>query len=219
MGTQNLGIAYIAAGQNQPEVTANDAFNALDNSVNLEVSIAMTDADAALTQAQLASGGVIVMTGALTADRHINLPTAIGRSFIFKNGTSGGHNLIVQVTGAPGTYVTASASGSLIPLYSDGANVSQIAAGSGGGGGGSGGTMPNFADEETPGGSINGSNMAFTLAYAPNPPASLILVQSSGAGGGAVLKAGGVDFTLSGLNITMVNAPATGDSLLAWYRH
>lgn len=219
MGTPNLGIAYIAAAQNQPEVTANGAFDALDNSVNLEVSIAMTDADMALTQAQLASGGVIVMTGALTADRHINLPAAIGRSFIFKNGTSGGHNLIVQVTGAPGTTVTAAASGALIQLYSDGANVSQIAGGSGGGGGGGGGTVPNFADEETPGGSINGSNTAFTLANAPSPAASLILVQSSGAGGGAVLKAGGVDFTLSGLNITLVNAPATGDSLLAWYRH
>jgi len=217
MATPNLGIVHIAAAQNQPEVTANGAFDALDDSVNLEVSIAMTDADAALTQTQLASGGVIIMTGALTADRRINLPVTIGRLFIFKNGTSGGHNLIVQVTGAPGTTVTVSASGSLIPLYSDGANVSQITAGGGGGGGG--GTVPNFADEETPGGSTNGSNTAFTLATAPSPAASLILVQSSGAGGGAVLIAGGVDFTLSGANITMVNAPATGDSLIAWYRH
>lgn len=213
MATPNLGIVHIAAAQNQPEVTANGAFDMLDDSINLKVSIAMTDADKTLTQAQLASGGVIVLTGTLTADRYINLPVTIGRLFIFENGTTGGHNLIVQVTGAPGTTVTVTASVGLVPLYSDGTNVAQMASGS------APGALPLFADAETPGGSIDGMRTGFTLANSPNPAASLILVHDSGAAGGAVLKAGGVDYTLSGASFTMTVAPAIGDSLLAWYRH
>jgi hypothetical protein len=222
MATPNLAIVHIAAAQNQPEVTANGAFDALDAAMNLEVQISMTDADATLTQAQLASGGAIVMNGALTGDRNINLPVSMNRSFLFQNGTTGGHNLTVQVTGAPGTTVTIAAADGLVELYTNGTDVSQISgaiASGGGGGGGGGGTVPSFADQETPTGTIDGSNTAFTLAFAPSPAASLILVQSSGAGGGSVLKAGGVDFTLSGTSLTMTNPPPTGDSLLAWYRH
>lgn len=70
-----------------------------------------------------------------------------------------------------------------------------------------------FADAETPSGTINGTNKSFTLANAPNPAASLILVQN-----GFVLVQG-THYTLSGRNITFANAPATGDTLQAWYRH
>jgi hypothetical protein len=219
MASPNLGIIHIAAAQNQPEVTANGAFDLLDDSINLEVFIAMADADATLTQAQLASGGVIQMTGALTANRKIILPGSIGRLFVFQNATTGGFNLIVQTSSGVGTTVSVPPSGNLLLLYSDGTNVTQVSGGASSGGGGGGGTVPNFADEETPGGTIDGSNTAFTLANAPSPAASLILVRASGAGGGAVLTAGGVDFTLSGANITMANPPAVGDTLLAWYRH
>ncbi len=44
-----------------------------------------------------------------------------------------------------------------------------------GGGGGGGGSFSVFADAETPTGAINGSNVTFTLATAPNPAASLEL--------------------------------------------
>lgn len=212
MSTPNLGISHLAAAQNQPEVTVNGALDAFDDSINLEVAISITDANTALTRAQLASAGVIQIEGALTADRDLNLP-AVGRLFALRNYTTGGHNLIVQVPGVGGSTVTLSPVGGLTLLYSDGTNVTQLT----GGGGGSSGV--NFADGETPSGSINGSNAAFTLAHSPNAAASLILVQASGSGGGVVLKAGGVDFTLSGANITMVNAPPTGDTLLAWYRY
>ena len=80
---------------------------------------------------------------------------------------------------------------------------------SGGGGG------PNFSDEEIPGGTINGVNVTFTLANAPNPGASLLLHQN-----GLCLQQGsGKDYTLSGSTITFTTAPATNDILLAWYRH
>jgi len=70
---------------------------------------------------------------------------------------------------------------------------------------------------ETPGGTINGSNTAFTLAATP----------STGFGGvssleltynGEILEQGaGNDFTLSGAAITMLFPPITGDKLRAFY--
>jgi hypothetical protein len=130
MASPQLAIVHIAAAQNQKEATANAGFDALDNADNAEVSFANSNTDMTLSQAQLASGGSIVITGALTADRHVNLP-AVARSFIFKNGTTGGHNLIVQVTGAPGTTASVPASAGLVELYSDGTNVAALTGGSG----------------------------------------------------------------------------------------
>lgn len=207
MSTTNLGIAHIAAAQNQPEVTANDAFNVLDSAANSPVSIANANADQTLSQSQLASGMQIKITGAITADRHVNLPASIGRLFLFVNGTTGGHNLIVQVTGAPGAIVTVPSGLGVAALYSDGTNVTQLTATGAVG-------APHFADAEVPGGAIDGSNTAFTLAHTASPAASLMLVLN-----GVVLKAGGADYTLSGTSITMTTAPTGGDVLLAWYRY
>lgn len=213
MSTTNLGIAHIAAAQNQPEVTANDALDALDNASNFLSAIANADADQTLTQTQLASGMVIKITGALTGDRHVNLPASIGRFLVFRNSTTGSHNLIVQVTGAPGSTVTISAAVGLVILYSDGTNVSQLT-GSGGGG------VPNFADNETPAGTIDGSNKTFTLANSPSPAASLILVQrQAGSTAGGMPLFQGTDYTLTTNSISMTLAPPTGDTLVAWYRH
>lgn len=71
-----------------------------------------------------------------------------------------------------------------------------------------------FADAETPSGTINGINTTFTLAFAPNPGASLLLFLN-----GLLQTGGGVDYTLSSSTITFVTAPSTGDSLIAFYRH
>ena len=60
--------------------------------------------------------------------------------------------------------------------------------------------------DETP----TGSGIAFTLAFAPSPAGSLILWKN-----GQNLTAGGVDFTLSGLNLTMVLTVNADDVLLA----
>lgn len=134
MATPNLAIPHIAAAQNNKEVTANSAFDLFDDSVNGAASFAMADADVTLTAVQLASGGVLTFTGANTADRHVNLPASIGRLFIAKNGTTGVHNVVVQVTGAPGTTVTLAPGSSATLLYSDGTNVIAIAAAGSGSG-------------------------------------------------------------------------------------
>jgi len=69
-----------------------------------------------------------------------------------------------------------------------------------------------YVAEEVPTGAINGSNTAFTLANTP-VAGSVVLYLN-----GIRLRSGaGNDYTISGANITMLYAPATGDVLLATY--
>jgi len=88
-----------------------------------------------------------------------------------------------------------------------GGGAGGIIIGNTGGGGG-------FADGETPGGAVNGSNNAFTLAATPVPSTSLALYRNG------LLQSPTVDYTLSGAVLTF-NAgsiPQTGDVLRAFYR-
>lgn len=74
-------------------------------------------------------------------------------------------------------------------------------------GGGGGGTFT----IETPSGTINGSNVTFTITTAPDPTADLLLFKN-----GLLMEQGAsADYTLSGTTITMATAPATGSKLLA----
>jgi hypothetical protein len=78
-----------------------------------------------------------------------------------------------------------------------------------------GGTGINFADGETPAGSIDGSNAVFTLAHAPSPATSLHLFLN-----GIRLRPG-TDYTLSGATITYAAGmiPQAGDRHDADYRY
>lgn len=94
-------------------------------------------------------------------------------------------------------------------IFSDGMNYESVQPGIGSGGG-------NFVDAEVPSGSINSSNVTFTLAHAPNPGASLRLYLNG------VLQKPGTDYTLSGNTITYTVAPvntAGTDWHLAFYRY
>lgn len=77
------------------------------------------------------------------------------------------------------------------------------------------GPTPLFSDAETPAGTIDGVNAAFTLASAPAPVGSLQVFKN-----GALLRAS-IDFTLNGNTIVLINGalPHSGDSLVAFYRH
>lgn len=71
----------------------------------------------------------------------------------------------------------------------------------------------NFVDKETPSGTINGSNVTFTLAFTPVSGSEHLYLN------GVLQKPGaGNDYTISGATITYNNAPQTGDVLLASYR-
>lgn len=72
-----------------------------------------------------------------------------------------------------------------------------------------------FADAEVPAGAQNGVNQTYTLANAPNPALSLLLYFNG------VLFLHGVDYTLSGLTITLLSAKpdsSLNEWLVAWYR-
>lgn len=79
-------------------------------------------------------------------------------------------------------------------------------------------TIKQFVTDETPGGTLNGTNGTFTLAHAPSPATSLQLYYNG------VLEAAGIEYTLSGTTITYVrttNLPdaGAGDRLRAFYRY
>ncbi|MDP9112716.1 MAG: hypothetical protein M3O20_03430 [Acidobacteriota bacterium] len=80
---------------------------------------------------------------------------------------------------------------------------------------GSGGILPLYSDAETPAGSVNGVNAAFTLAFAPAPATSLIIFRNG------LLQTHSFDYSLSGNVVTFLagSLPQTGDELIASYRY
>lgn len=69
------------------------------------------------------------------------------------------------------------------------------------------------AFSEVPSGTINSSNVTFTLAN--TPVAGSVLLYQNGL---RLTVGGGNDYTISGLTITMLTAPTTGDTLLVDYK-
>lgn len=72
----------------------------------------------------------------------------------------------------------------------------------------------NYADNETPSGTVDGANTTFTLAHSPSPAGSLQFFVN-----GQLLKSGGIDYTLLTNTVTTNFAPPTGSVLVAWYRY
>lgn len=73
-------------------------------------------------------------------------------------------------------------------------------------------TSSNFVHDETPSGTINGSNADFTIANTPT--SGTLRVWRNGQ---RVLQGLGNGYTLSGTTISMTTAPVTGDSLRVDY--
>jgi hypothetical protein len=67
--------------------------------------------------------------------------------------------------------------------------------------------------QETPSGTVNGSNVTFTLANTPPSSTTVILMLD----GLVQIQGSGNDYTISGSTITMLTAPATGQKLYATY--
>jgi hypothetical protein len=78
----------------------------------------------------------------------------------------------------------------------------------------SGSTGMHLVYNETPSGTINGTNVTFTLAHAPSPVNALKLYLNG------YQLVYGVDYTLSGATITFVNTvPKVGDTIMADYKY
>ena len=113
---------------------------------------------------------------------------------------------------APGLAAVINASGQLSGASGNLGDCVKVDGTSGPCGGG--GVLPQFADGETPAGTVNGSNTTFGLAFAPSPSTS-IQVYLNG-----LRMEQGLDYTIGGATITFAapSVPQTGDVLLANYR-
>ncbi len=180
--------------------TVNNLGNSVTTLTNLVNSLSTGGANAVFVDAESPAG---IMNGTNPAFTLAQAPLSAGVLMLFRNG-------VIQASGIDytlsGNTITFGAGG--IPQSGDILQAFYRIAGTG--------PTATFADNELPAGTIDGSNLAFTLAVAPNPALGLKLYKN-----GTLLRQN-TDYTLSGATITFVNAavtPQPGDSIAAYYRH
>ena len=154
MTTPNLTITHILQSQAQKEVTANAAFDALDNSANRTLSLDLGDADLTLVADQTNRNGLIIFAGALTAARTVTLP-ANHRRLAVRNATTGDFAVTVAYTGAGASVAVAPDTTAL--LQGDGVDLFGVA---GGGIGGGASALANLTDVDATG-ALNGDLLRF----------------------------------------------------------
>lgn len=80
---------------------------------------------------------------------------------------------------------------------------------------GGGGSSLSASFNEIPGGAQDGSNTSFTLAHTPDETSYPFSLYNNGQ----LLTGGGVDYTRSGMSLTLINAPFASDVLRAYYQY
>ena len=173
------------------------------------------------------ANAILTLTGAASAPFSVGIFTALvatpttaaNWSYAqYASGTASGTVTSVSVAtanGFSGTVATATST----PAITIQSNVAAgVLASSGVGGSIQAATTAQLAGgyvvRETPSGTVNGSNTAFTLANTPVSGTEMIFQN------GLLLVSGsGKDYTISTNAITFVTAPATGDVLMATYWH
>jgi len=121
MATPNLNITHIVTAQAQKEVTANEAFDALDAALCGELSLDFTSANVSLSDAQFRSS-IAFRAANLSVARDLTVPT-IKRLFVVSN--KDGTNTLSVKRGATSIAI---ASGKLALLYTDGTTDGLFAA-------------------------------------------------------------------------------------------
>jgi hypothetical protein len=121
MATPNLNLAHIVAAQDQKEVTANAAFDGLDEALCGHASFAMSDADLVLTSAQALGALAFVLTGSLTAPRNLVVPVN-AKPYVVANQT----NQTVTIKTPSGAGVAVPADGSWRLTYCNGTDVVKL---------------------------------------------------------------------------------------------
>lgn len=125
MTTTNLGLTELTSGQQSPEVSVNEALAQLDQKLTETNTIALSDADTVLTNAQVQQYLALDFTGTLSAVRTLTLPGGGGSGFnwwLIRNSTSGGYRVLVKYATGNGCYIPAGANGWFL-VYAGGTNV------------------------------------------------------------------------------------------------
>ncbi len=131
-----------------------------------------------------------------------NIPSSPSTLMVYRNGVLLANAVDYTLNGRTITYVS-----SQVPQPSDVVQAYYRVAGTS--------STPFFIDDETPQGTINGTNTVFTLSSAPLPLLSLKLYKN-----GDLLQQN-TDYTLIGTTITFTGqtvTPRPGDSIVAFYR-
>jgi hypothetical protein len=127
--TNHLQITLVDSNQSAPEVTVNAGTVRLEEAAHKQLSVAMGDANATLTDSQFNNYRNYKCTGANAAQRDLVVP-AREREFVVKNSTTGGFGVQVKTSSGTGVVVP---SGETTICYCDGTNV-EANAGAGTGG-------------------------------------------------------------------------------------
>jgi hypothetical protein len=109
---------------NSWNVPLNSDMDVVDSSLGSTYSVALTNANVNLTQANCQNAR-IKLTGLLSANVTIYFPSGVGGFFIVQNTTTGAYTVTLASAGG-GTYVTASGGGGVTQstfIFSDGTNI------------------------------------------------------------------------------------------------
>ena len=172
----------------------------LNNEVASLNSVISGSSEAVFVDAETPGGTV---NGTNTTFNLANTPSPAASMEMYRNGLVQTNGVDYTLSGMTITFHSGS-----IPLTGDLLQANYRMAGTA--------APASFSDDETPGGSINGTNLTFTLAAAPMPPISLKLYKNG------LLLTQSLDYTISGSTITFANTavtPKSGDLLAAYYRH
>lgn len=131
MATPNLNLDHIVGAQNNKEVTANAAFDGLDNAMNTVLEIAVTGSTF-LTPAQLRSNAVFRLTGTPGSNFELEIPVDVMRAFSIANDTDSEATIVLADTGGATYSILAGGTGS---FSTDGVLLFRFAAVASGGGG------------------------------------------------------------------------------------
>jgi hypothetical protein len=196
--------------------TSISSLNGSVNTLNTQVTNLNNSVSALTSTVNSLSSGGSSSTVFVDAEKPSGTQNGTNATFVLANTPSPATSLEVYRNGvlqAAGVDYTLSVNsitflGTAIPQANDVVQAFYRTPGSG--------TAASFVDAEVPSGIMNGVNVGFTLANAPNPAMSLRLYKNG------ILLQQNYDYTLTGSSIVFANtsiAPQPGDTLTAYYRH